>query len=231
MARANCRYHPRANAEHNQNADPNDGSHDGRLGGADQITQPDDRLTVGDAVEARLLARRQPGRQLAKRKRVGRRRTPCSFGCNSRSSGRRHAQTLCRFGPRPASHMMTPDCAAADLAVVERWCGRLRLHYNARGGEGESLTRSARNRRRRFGHNATATRSDRHAAFPRAKACTSAVVRALPPIPQSPLSTSSTTHQVTPRMLSPSIETIASVSLLIIWRFCSLLNTSLMTRT
>src|SRR6516164_9098251 len=57
------------------------------------------------------------------------------------------------------------------------------LGLGARGGEGESLTRSARNRRRRFGHNATATRSDRHAAFPRAKACTSAVVRALPPIP------------------------------------------------
>jgi hypothetical protein len=37
------------------------------------------------------------------------------------------------------------------------------------------------------------------------------VVRALPPIPQSPLSTSSTTHQVTPRMLSPSIETIAQM--------------------
>src|ERR1700722_13838451 len=32
-------------------------------------------------------------------------------------------------------------------------------------------------------------RSLRHAAFPRARACTSAVVRALPPIPQSPLST------------------------------------------
>jgi hypothetical protein len=31
------------------------------------------------------------------------------------------------------------------------------------------------------------------------------------------------------RMFSPSTETIASVSLLMIWRFCSLVNTSLMT--
>jgi hypothetical protein len=50
-------------------------------------------------------------------------------------------------------------------------------------------------------------------------------------MPQSPLSTSSMTHQVTGRMFSPSIETIASVSLPMIWRFCSLLNTSLMMRT
>src|SRR5215510_4050447 len=69
MARANCRYHPCASAEHHQNADPNDGSHDGCLGGADQIT--DDQFAIGDTVEARVLTRRQPGRQLAKRKRVG----------------------------------------------------------------------------------------------------------------------------------------------------------------
>jgi hypothetical protein len=43
--------------------DPNDGSHDGYLGGADQITKPDDRL-VGDAVEAKILARRHAGRHL-----------------------------------------------------------------------------------------------------------------------------------------------------------------------
>jgi hypothetical protein len=47
------------------------GSDDGRLGGADQIAQRDDRLAVGDALEVNVLARRQPGRQLAKRKRVG----------------------------------------------------------------------------------------------------------------------------------------------------------------
>jgi hypothetical protein len=47
------------------------------------------------------------------------------------------------------------------------------------------------------------------------------VVSALPPISQSPLSTSSTTHHVALRMFSPSIETMASVSLRIIWRFCS----------
>src|SRR5215468_5917606 len=62
---------PGANAEHNQNADPNDGSDDGRLGGADQITEPCDRLAIGDAVEAKVLARHQPDRQLAERKRVG----------------------------------------------------------------------------------------------------------------------------------------------------------------
>jgi hypothetical protein len=46
--------------------DPNDGSDDGRLGGADQITEPD-----CDAVEAKILARHQPDRQLAERKRLG----------------------------------------------------------------------------------------------------------------------------------------------------------------
>src|SRR6516162_4856223 len=71
LAGADRRYHSRANAEHHQNADPNDGSDDGRLGGADQITEPDDRLAVGAAVEAKVLARHQPDRQLAERKRVG----------------------------------------------------------------------------------------------------------------------------------------------------------------
>ena len=66
MARTNGRYHSRANAEHHQNADPNDGSDNGRLGGADQITEPD-----CDSVEAKVLARHQTGRQLAERKRVG----------------------------------------------------------------------------------------------------------------------------------------------------------------
>jgi hypothetical protein len=65
MAGANRRCHPHANAEHHQNADPNDGSDDGRLGGADQIT--DDRLAVGDAVKAKVPAQRQPRRQLAER--------------------------------------------------------------------------------------------------------------------------------------------------------------------
>src|SRR5215468_6149701 len=71
MARTNRRYHSHANAEHHQNADPNNGSDDGRLGGTDQITEPDDGLAVGDAVEAKVLARHQPDRQLAERKRVG----------------------------------------------------------------------------------------------------------------------------------------------------------------
>src|SRR6185503_15982791 len=58
--------------------------------------------------------------------------------------------------------------------------------------------------------------SRRQAALPAANACTSLVVRALPPMPQSPLSTSSTVTHVTPRMFSPSIETMASVSFLMI---------------
>jgi hypothetical protein len=68
MAGANRRCQPRANAERHQNADPNDGSDDGRLGGTDKITEPDDRIPVGDAVEAKALAQHQPGRQLAKRR-------------------------------------------------------------------------------------------------------------------------------------------------------------------
>src|ERR1700710_664561 len=45
-------------------------------------------------------------------------------------------------------------------------------------------------------------------------------------MPQSPLRTSSTTTQVTPRMFSPSIETIASVRRSTICFFCSDVNTS-----
>src|SRR6516162_10391436 len=57
LAGADRRYHSRANAEHHQNADPNDGSDDGRLGGADQITEHD-RLAVGDAVEAKSMSQK-----------------------------------------------------------------------------------------------------------------------------------------------------------------------------
>jgi hypothetical protein len=56
-ARANRGCHPRAASEHHENADPSDGSHDGCLGGANQITEPDDR-PVDDALEAQILARR-----------------------------------------------------------------------------------------------------------------------------------------------------------------------------
>jgi hypothetical protein len=35
----------------------------GRLGGADKITAPDDRLPIGDVVEAKVLAQLRPGRQ------------------------------------------------------------------------------------------------------------------------------------------------------------------------
>src|SRR5215470_16376382 len=61
MARGNCGYDPCTIAKHHQNADPNDGSHDGCLGGADQIAKPG----IGDAVEAKFLAQLWPGRQLA----------------------------------------------------------------------------------------------------------------------------------------------------------------------
>src|SRR5262245_54912139 len=111
MARTNRRYHSRANAEHHKNADPNDGSDDGRLGGADQITEPD-----CDAVEAKALARHQPDRQLAERKRIG--DEPHAVldamgGAVAESLGRRDAPPLilepCRrlFLARPASGMRT----------------------------------------------------------------------------------------------------------------------------
>src|SRR5215472_5326383 len=63
------------------------------------------------------------------------------------------------------------------------------------------------------------------ALAPAARACTSWVVSAFPPIAQSPLCTSSSTHQVTPRMFSPSIDTIASVSFCTISRRCELEKT------
>jgi hypothetical protein len=58
-----------------------------------------------------------------------------------------------------------------------------------------------------------------------------AVVSGLPAIPQLPLATSSTTHQVTGRMFSPSICTIASVSRRMISSFCSGENTFSITFT
>src|SRR6201984_3753128 len=105
------------------------------------------------------------------------------------------------------------------------------MHMHDQGRDGEILKKVPRTTINGPGAALGDAKPRRHAAFPRARAGRSAVGRALPPIPQSPLSTSSTTHQVTLRMFSPSIETIASVSLLMIWRFCSPLNTSLITRT
>jgi len=55
---------------------------------------------------------------------------------------------------------------------------------------------------------------------PAASAFTSLVVKGFPATPQSPLLTSSMTTHVTGRMLSPSIDTIVSVSLRIISCFC-----------
>ena len=48
--------------------------------------------------------------------------------------------------------------------------------------------------------------------FELCKTFTSSAVKALPPIPQSPLATSFTRTQVTPRKASPSIPTIVSVT-------------------
>ncbi len=62
-------------------------------------------------------------------------------------------------------------------------------------------------------------------------ACTSAVVRPFPAIPQSPLRTSSTRTQVTGRRFSPSISTIVSVILVIISCFCWEVNTPSITFT
>ena len=57
------------------------------------------------------------------------------------------------------------------------------------------------------------------------------MVRALPPIPQSPLSTSSTVTQVTGRMASPSMSTMVSVNFSIIALFWSASSTPLITLT
>ena len=66
----------------------------------------------------------------------------------------------------------------------------------------------------------------RHAAFrPAASSLTASVVTGLPPMPHSPLVTSEIFTQVTPRMFSPSTETMASVNFWMICRFCSGLNT------
>src|SRR5207245_8969452 len=65
---------------------------------------------------------------------------------------------------------------------------------------------------RRRGHVLSGARPRYPVDLPAARAFTSAVVSGLPPIPQSPLLTSSTTTQVTGRTFSPSTEPIASVS-------------------
>src|SRR6516164_9374239 len=66
MATANRGCCSHTDAEHLRNADPNDGSHDGRLGGATQTTKSDGRLVISDAVQAKILAWRRHG--LAKRR-------------------------------------------------------------------------------------------------------------------------------------------------------------------
>src|SRR5262249_21023116 len=43
-----------------------------------------------------------------------RRRTPCSFGCNGWSSGRKPGQIRCRSGSKPASKMTASDCARTN---------------------------------------------------------------------------------------------------------------------
>src|SRR5262245_25093782 len=70
MAGANGRHGPHANAEHNRDADQDDGSHDGRLGGAAEIAEPEVRLAVGNAAKTEPLPRRQLAWQLARRRRL-----------------------------------------------------------------------------------------------------------------------------------------------------------------
>ena len=48
-----------------KNADPNDGSNDGRLGGTDQITE----FVIGDTIEAAVHLQLWPGGRLAQRRR------------------------------------------------------------------------------------------------------------------------------------------------------------------
>src|SRR5882757_4642400 len=67
--------------------------------------------------------------------------------------------------------------------------------------------------------------------WPAASALTSAVCIGLPPIPQSPLATSSTTTQVTGRMFSPSTSTMASVTFRTMSCFWVVENTPSMTFT
>src|SRR6516165_5262252 len=59
MATANRGCCSHTDAEHLRNADPNHGSHDGRLGGATQTTKSDGRLVISDAVQAKILAWRR----------------------------------------------------------------------------------------------------------------------------------------------------------------------------
>src|SRR4029453_19247763 len=65
MAGRNRRRHPHANAKHYQAPDRNYGSDHGRLGGADQSTEPDE-VTCGNVVEAESVPGLEPGRDLAK---------------------------------------------------------------------------------------------------------------------------------------------------------------------
>ena len=61
MAGTSRRYDPRTTAKYHQNADRNPGSDDGCVGGAEQITEPDDRVAsnVGKAKILAQLRRRQ----------------------------------------------------------------------------------------------------------------------------------------------------------------------------
>ena len=43
--------------KHCRNSDQNNGSTDGRLGGANQIAEPDVRFAIGDVIQAKIFAR------------------------------------------------------------------------------------------------------------------------------------------------------------------------------
>ena len=90
---------------------------------------------------------------------------------------------------------------------------------------GDAKRFCALHRARQF-HGALAlARSHYAAGRPAASSITASVVSGLPPMPHSPLVTSEIFTQVTPRMFSPSIETMASVNFCMICRFCSGLKT------
>src|SRR4051794_22170142 len=141
---------------------------------------------------------------------------------------RRHEHRLRTLGP-------DPDPLAVGSQGRDR---RLRERRDVdAGGPGRGRRRAVPAERRRGRRGADEREhgdgeSDAlHDAAPAASAWTACVVSARPPMPQSPLWTSSTRTQVTPRMFSPSTATIASVSPSTIWRLLSSLNTPSMTLT
>src|SRR5215831_8683361 len=116
MAGADRRRSSHAIAGHRRNADQNDGSHDGRLGGATQIAEPDDRLAVGDVVQAEILPQLQCERKLAKPRRFpeGRDEPLADVGAN----GGAVAEILGRHLEQDNQASLTRDCSVAPTTSL-----------------------------------------------------------------------------------------------------------------